>query len=117
MRELKTAKDEDDWNAGRIRMLLAHPQSAGHGLNLQYGGHHVVWFSLWWNLETYLQANERLGPVRQMQAGFDRPVYIYHVVSRETVDDLVLERLETKRSVQDILLSAMKLRGGKNESG
>lgn len=109
-REFRGPQDEKDWNEGRIQLLLAHPQSAGHGLNLQFGGNRIVWFNLWWNLETYLQANERLGPVRQMQSGFDRPVFQYHIVARRTIEEDVLERLATKRSVQDILLDAMKRR-------
>lgn len=97
-----------DWNAGRIPILFAHPASAGHGLNLQDGGNILVFFGLSWNLEERLQILERIGPVRQMQAGHDRPVFVYNILARDTVDDMVLERVETKRSVQDILLDAMK---------
>lgn len=97
-----------DWNAGRIRLLFAHPASAGHGLNMQDGGNILVFFSLNWNLEEHQQIIERIGPVRQAQAGHDRPVFIYHIVARDTVDELVLERLQSKRSIQDILLEAMK---------
>lgn len=97
-----------DWNEGRIRMLLAHPASAGHGLNLQFGGHHLAFFGLNWNLEEHMQIIERIGPQRQKQAGFDRPVIVYYILARGTVDDMVLARLETKRSVQDILLDAMR---------
>lgn len=97
-----------DWNAGKIRMLLAHPASAGHGLSLQDGGHHMVFFGLWWNLEEHLQIVERIGPVRQAQSGYDRPVFVYYIVAEDTVDELVLQRLTTKKSVQEILLEAMK---------
>lgn len=107
-RILKTKKDEDDWNAGKISLLLAHPQSAGHGLNLQYGGHHIVFFTDWWNLELRQQIIERIGPVRQMQAGFDRPVYIYEIVAKGTIDELVAERHQSKAEVQDLLMQAMK---------
>lgn len=99
-----------DWNAGRIPLLFAHPASAGHGLNLQDGGHRLVYFSHWWNLEERLQILERLGPTRQKQAGHDRPVYVYNIIARDTVDELVIERVRTKREVQDILLAAMKRR-------
>lgn len=104
----KDPKTIRDWNAGKIEVLLAHPASAGHGLNLQDGGNILVFFSLNWNLEEHQQIIERIGPVRQAQAGHDRPVFIYHIVARGTVDELVLERLQTKRSVQDILLEALK---------
>lgn len=101
---------EADWNAGKIPMLLAHPKSAGHGLNLQDGGNNIVFFGHNWDLELYQQIIERIGPVRQMQAGHDRPVFIHHIIARDTVDELVMARRESKRSVQDILLDAMKRR-------
>lgn len=97
-----------DWNAGKIRMLLAHPASAGHGLNLQDGGSIIAFFGLWWDLEQHQQIIERIGPTRQMQAGYDRPVFIHYITAKGTVDELVLARLESKRSVQDILMEAMK---------
>lgn len=109
-RQLKTKQDEDDWNNGKISLLLAHPQSAGHGLNLQHGGHHIVFFSDWWNLEARLQIIERIGPVRQMQSGFDRPVYIHQIMTQGTLDESVLERHTGKAEVQSILMSAMKRR-------
>jgi SNF2 family DNA or RNA helicase len=99
-----------DWNAGKIPVLFAHPASAGHGLNLQDGGNILVFFSPNWNLEEHLQIIERIGPTRQMQAGYDRPVFIYRILARDTVDELVLDRLTTKRRVQDILLDSMKKR-------
>ena len=99
-----------DWNAGKIRMLLAHPASAGHGLNLQDGGNILVVFGHWWNLEEYQQIVERIGPVRQAQAGHDRPVFIYQIVATDTVDELVMARRESKREVQDLLLEAAKRR-------
>lgn len=97
-----------EWNAGKIQMLLAHPASAGHGLNLQDGGNILVFFGHWWNLEERMQIVERIGPTRQMQAGHDRPVFIHNIIARDTVDEMVIERIETKREVQDILLDAMK---------
>lgn len=97
-----------DWNAGRIPVLFAHPASAGHGLNLQDGGNILVFYGHWWNLEERLQIIERIGPTRQMQAGHDRPVFIHNIIARDTVDELVIKRVETKREVQDLLLEAMK---------
>jgi len=96
----------NDWNDNKIRLLFAHPQSAGHGLNLQHGGHHLVFFGLNWSLENRIQILERLGPVRQMQSGYKRNVFIYNILARDTVDELVLERVESKKDVQDILLAA-----------
>lgn len=104
----KNPKTISDWNKGRIPILFAHPASAGHGLNLQDGGNILVFFGLNWSLEEHEQIIERIGPVRQAQAGHKRPVFLYHIVARDTVDELVLERLQSKRSVQEILLEAMK---------
>jgi len=98
------------WNAGKIPVLFAHPASAGHGLSLQDGGNIIVFFSVNWNLEEAQQIVERIGPVRQMQSGHNRPVFIHYILAADTVDFDVLERLESKRSVQDILLQAMKRR-------
>jgi len=99
-----------DWNAGKIPVLFAHPASAGHGLNLQDGGNILVFFSHWWDLEQFQQIIERIGPTRQLQAGHDRPVFIYHIVATDTVDEIVMARRESKREVQDLLLEAMKRR-------
>lgn len=97
-----------DWNAGKVPILFAHPASAGHGINLQHGGNIVVFFGHWWDLEQFQQMIERIGPVRQLQAGYNRPVFIHHLIARGTVDETVMERRESKRSVQDLLLEAMK---------
>lgn len=99
-----------DWNAGQIPVLFAHPASAGHGLNLQDGGNILVFFSVNWNLEEHQQIIERIGPTRQMQAGHDRAVFIHYILARDTVDEIVLARIETKREVQDLLLEALKRR-------
>ena len=101
------------WNKGKIPVLFAHPASAGHGLNLQDGGNILVYFSHWWNLEERQQILERIGPTRQMQAGYDRPVFVYNIIARDTVDVEVIERVGSKREVQDILLAAMKRKGYK----
>ena len=96
------------WNRGEIPLLLAHPASAGHGLNLADGGNILVFFSLNWNLEEHMQIIERIGPMRQKQAGYDRPVFVHYIMARQTVDSMVLERLQSKKSVQEILIEAMK---------
>lgn len=96
------------WNRGDIPILVTNPASAGHGLNLQDGGHILVIFDEWWDLEQYLQVIERIGPTRQMQAGHPRPVYVYHIMARGTLDPVVLARLQTKRKVQDLLLEYLK---------
>jgi SNF2 family DNA or RNA helicase len=102
-----------DWNVGKIPVMFAHPASAGHGLNLQDGGNILAFFGHDWNLENRLQIIERIGPTRQLQAGHDRPMFIYNIIARDTVDDLVIKRVETKREVQDLLLEAMKTKGMK----
>jgi SNF2 family DNA or RNA helicase len=99
-----------EWNEGKIPVLFAHPASAGHGLNLQDGGNILVYFGHWWNLEERMQILERIGPVRQLQAGYNRPCFVYNIIARDTVDEDVIERVESKREVQDILLDAMKRR-------
>jgi SNF2 family DNA or RNA helicase len=99
-----------DWNAGRVPILFAHPASAGHGLNLADGGNILAFFGVNWNLEEHLQIIERIGPMRQKQAGYDRPVLVYPILARDTVDEVVMERLSSKRSVQEVLLEAMKSR-------
>lgn len=99
---------EDAWNAGEIGMLLAHPRSAGHGLNLQDGGNNIVFYDHWWDLEEYQQIIERVGAVRQLQSGHDRVLYVRHLVATGTVDELVMKRRDSKRSVQEILLEATR---------
>lgn len=104
-RELKRAEDLADWNAGEIQVLLAHPASSGHGLNLQGGGHVICWYGLTWSLELYQQANARLYRQGQMH-----PVIIHHIVSRGTVDELVLEALGKKEVSQERLLKALQVK-------
>ena len=107
-RALKTEKDEDDFKAGRIPVLFAHPASAGHGIDgFQHVTNIIVFFGHWWDLETRQQIIERIGPVRQFQAGMNRPVFIYDILAAGTVDELVMLRHETKREVQEILLDAL----------
>jgi SNF2 family DNA or RNA helicase len=110
-RHLQTKKDEDDFKAGKIPVLFAHPASAGHGIDgFQQVCNIIVFFTMDWNLEQYLQIIERIGPVRQMQSGMDRPVFIHHIIARDTIDETVLERGHEKKSVQDVLLESMKRR-------
>lgn len=97
-----------DWNAGKIPVLFAHPASAGHGLNLQDGSNILAFFSLNWNLEERLQIIERIGPARQAQAGHDRPVFIHNIIAKDTIDELVLARVEGKRDVVDLIMEAMR---------
>lgn len=98
-----------DFNLGRIPLLFIHPQSAGHGLNLQHGTNIIVFFSQDWNLEYYQQAIERIGPTRQVQAGYNRPVYVIHLVARGTLEETaVLPSREGKSTMQAALMSAMK---------
>ena len=99
-----------DWNAGKIPILFAHPASAGHGLNLQDGGNLVVMFGHWWDLEQYQQIIERIGPTRQMQAGYDRPVYIYNIRAVDTIDSTVIQSRTDKRKIQDLLLETVRHR-------
>ena len=110
-RVLKTERDEDDFKAGKIPILFAHPASAGHGIDgFQKVTNTIVFFSGWWDLELRLQIIERIGPVRQIQSGMNRPVFVYDIVARNTIDELVLERHATKASVQAILLAALNRR-------
>lgn len=93
----------DRWNAGKIPMLLAHPASAGHGLNLQKGGRVIAWFGLPWSLELYSQFNGRLH-----RQGQERPVIVHHILAEGTVDDAVHATLKDKDATQSDLLEAVK---------
>lgn len=95
--------DIEKWNEGKIPLLLAHPQSAGHGLNLQKGGHIIVWFGLTWSLEFYQQANARLDRQGQTQ-----PVIIHHLVTKGTIDEQVIKALQAKEQGQSALMAAVK---------
>lgn len=100
---LKDEKDIRAWNEGKIKILLAHPASAGHGLNLQDGGSIIVWFSLNWSLELYQQANARLH-----RQGQRNTVRIYRIIAKDTVDERVVEVLEGKNLRQEELLRKLK---------
>lgn len=101
--ELKNEDDVERWNDHEIPMLIAHPDSAGHGLNLQNGGSVMVWFGLTWSLEKYQQANARLYRQGQKQA-----VVIHHIVAEGTVDERIMRVLAGKASLQDELMEAVK---------
>ena len=103
VREIKTAKDIADWNSGRIPVALIHPASAGHGLNLQAGGNHLVWFGLTWSLELYQQTNARL-----WRQGQKDTVVIHHILAKGTMDETVMKALEKKDKTQSALLEAVK---------
>ena len=102
-RDLKSDQDIADWNAGKIQVGLISPASAGHGLNIQKGGHILIWFSLIWSLEMYQQTNARL-----WRQGQKEVVTIHHIVTRDTVDGDVLNALKHKDMTQQNLISAVK---------
>lgn len=104
-RQLKESADTADWNAGKIRLLLAHPASCAYGLNLQAGGHLAVWFGPIWNQELYEQANDRLH-----RQGQKETVVIKHLAVRGSVDELVLAALARKSCSQEKLMEALKAR-------
>lgn len=105
VRELRKPADEDDWNSGRIDVLLAHPASSAYGLNLQQGGNHIVWFGLTWNYELYTQANKRLH-----RQGQTEKVIIHHLVCAGTRDEDVMAALSRKENVQEWVMQSLKAR-------
>lgn len=106
-RELIGKEDIDAWNAGQVKLLLAHPASAGHGLNLQAGGNTIVWFGLTWSLELYEQANARLH-----RQGQERSVVVNHLITEGTMDEQVMQALARKDVGQKGLMEAVKARIG-----
>jgi len=100
---LDSAEEIKQWNAGKIQVLLAHPASAGHGLNLQAGGNIIIWYGLNWSLELYQQANARLD--RQGQV---KPVIVHHLVTVQTIDTRIIEALDGKAQTQYALMEAVK---------
>lgn len=99
---------EDDktisrWNQGKIKILLAHPASVAYGLNLQEGGHIIVWYGIPWSLELYQQANARLH-----RQGQQKPVMIYHLLAKGTADEQVIKKLEAKDVTQSALIEVLK---------
>jgi SNF2 family DNA or RNA helicase len=104
-RVMKTEQDLIDWNRGNVPLMLAHPASAGHGLNLQAGGNVIVWFGLTWSLELYQQANARIHRQGQKES-----VIVHHILTKGTIDADVLRALTNKTNRQDALLDAVKAR-------
>lgn len=102
-RALKTDDDINDWNAGRVEVMILHPASGGHGLNLQYGGHLAVWFGPTWDLELYDQFNTRLD-----RQGQTKPVIINRLILGETIDAEIISRLVSKDATQNKLMNAVK---------
>lgn len=105
VRVFQGAEEEKDWNSGKIDVLLAHPASTAYGLNLQNGGHHIIWFGLNWSLELYQQANKRLH-----RQGQQEPVIIHQLVCRGTRDDDLVDALDWKDKAQDYVLESLKAR-------
>ena len=102
-RDIKADADIADWNAGKIQVGLISPASAGHGVNIQKGGHILIWFSMIWSLEMYQQTNARL-----WRQGQKHVVTVHHIVCKDTVDEDVLKALEHKDTMQQNLISAVK---------
>lgn len=104
-RVYKNADDEQAWNKGRVDLLLAHPVSTGYGLNLQDGGHHIIWFGLNWSLELYQQANKRLH-----RQGQKYPVIVHHLICEGTRDEDLADALTKKDAAQAFVLNSLKAR-------
>ena len=102
-RELKTAEDINDWNAGKVQLMLAHPASASHGINLQAGGNIIVWYGLTWSLELYQQFNARL-----YRQGQKQRTIIHHIVNTGTHDEDVVRALKSKDKTQNNLMNSIK---------
>lgn len=101
--KLEKPEQVAQWNAGEIDVLVTHPASAGHGLNLQKGGNILVWFGNTWSLELYMQFNARL-----YRQGQTKPVYIHHIVTRDTIDEKIIKALSNKKETQDGLMQSIK---------
>ena len=93
----------DRWNDGKVRLLAVHPKSAGHGLNLQFGGCHIVFFSLPWSLELYEQTIGRLH-----RSGQTKDVWCYVLLANKTVDEKIWAALHDKRAISDIAMEELK---------
>lgn len=99
------SRDADDWNAGEIDILLAHPASTAYGLNLQFGGNHIIWYTPTWSLELYQQANARLH-----RQGQSERVIVHHLIVDGCVDGDVMQALEGKADMQETLMQSLKAR-------
>lgn len=102
-RQLDTAQDMSDWKAGKIPIGFIHPASAGHGLNLQSGGHILVWLTTPWSLELVQQTNGRL-----YRQGQTKPVTTIRILTEGTIDEKVVDALESKNTTQTALIDAVK---------
>lgn len=111
-RMLESQQDIRDWNSGKINMVLAHPASIGHGLNIQAGGHIIVWYGLTWSLELYQQANARL-----YRQGQKESVIVHHLVAKGTMDEQVINILKNKDKTQSALMNAVKARMAERKRG
>ena len=100
---LDTSESFEQWNAGKLPVALIHPASAGHGINLQYGGSTLVWYGLTWSLELYQQCNARL-----YRQGQKNTVVIHHILTEDTIDERVMSALKKKEKSQDALIDAVK---------
>ena len=96
------------FNEGRIPIMLVHPASAGHGISLQDGSCNLIVFSQWWDLEQYQQVIERIGPMRQIQAGHPRLVTVFNIIAKDTVDERALIAKGNKDLVQRELLEYLR---------
>ena len=103
VREIKTSQDIKDWNNGEIPVAVIHPASAGHGLNIQFGGSTIIWFGLTWSLELYQQTNARL-----WRQGQQSTVVIHHIITKDTIDEDVMKALRKKRKSNRRLLIPSK---------
>lgn len=107
VREIKTSQDIKDWNNGEIPVAVIHPASAGHGLNIQFGGSTIIWFELTWSLELYQQTNARL-----WRQGQNDTVVIHHIIAKDTIDEDVMAALRKKEKIQSALIDSVKARIG-----
>lgn len=107
VREIKTSQDIKDWNNGEIPVAVIHPASAGHGLNIQFGGSTIIWFGLTWSLELYQQTNARL-----WRQGQNDTVVIHHIIAKDTIDEDVMAALRKKEKIQSALIESVKARIG-----
>ena len=105
VRKYEGPSDQEDWNNGKIDVLLTHPASSAYGLNLQDGGSHIIWFGLNWNYELYVQANKRLH-----RQGQKHTVFVHHLVTQNTRDEDVMEALHRKEGAQNYVLESLKAR-------
>lgn len=105
LRDIRDSEDIRLWNEGKIPVALIHPASAGHGLNIQSGGHVLIWYGLTWSLELYQQTNARL-----WRQGQQETVTIHHIITKDTVDEDVLAALASKEVTQEKLIAAVKAR-------